>query len=227
MTQPTPATLVVAVAEDLFRDALGEALAAESDLHVAGTAGRSDEAHALVESTSPDLLVTALHLENPRSGIALSRAAQATAPGVRVLVLLDEQEPSDILAALESGAVGTVWRGDDLQDVLRNVRAALRGEACVPRRMLGGVLTELIARRRREDAVHDRYTRLSRREREVLRLLAAGHDNARIARDLVISPQTARTHVQNILEKLEVHSRIEAARLALEHGLADAEGARP
>jgi DNA-binding NarL/FixJ family response regulator len=141
-----------------------------------------------------------------------------------VLVLIDTQDATEILSALETGAVGTVSRDDRLDDVLRTVRGALRGEACVPRRLLGSVLGELIARRRRDDAVQLRYGRLSRREREVLALLAEGLDHTRIATALVISPQTARTHIQNILEKLEVHSRLEAAGLALEHDLVGSEG---
>jgi DNA-binding NarL/FixJ family response regulator len=120
-----------------------------------------------------------------------------------------------------------VSRDEGLADMLRNIRAAIRGEACVPRRLLGGVLAELIARRRRDDAVQQKYERLSRREREVLSLLAEGSDHMHIARLLVISPQTARTHIQNILEKLEVHSRVEAAGLALEHNLVGVEGGKP
>jgi DNA-binding NarL/FixJ family response regulator len=223
---PAPATVVLVDAESLFRSALAEALDAEPDLRVVGEAGTGDQARTLVHQLGPDLLVTAVHLDRPHEGIRLSRDVQSSAAPPRVLVLLEEQDATDILAALESGAVGTVSRDEGLADMLRNVRAALRGEACVPRRMLGGVLSELISRRRKDEAVMRRYERLSRREREVLTLLSEGHDHTRIATLLVISPQTARTHIQNILEKLEVHSRVEAAGLALEHGLVNAEGSR-
>jgi DNA-binding NarL/FixJ family response regulator len=85
--------------------------------------------------------------------------------------------------------------------------------------MLGGLLRELVNRRREFDATADRIDRLSQREREVLRELAAGHDGDAIACRLFISPQTVRTHIQNVLAKLEVHSRLEAADLAREYGL--------
>jgi DNA-binding NarL/FixJ family response regulator len=221
-----PATVVLADAEKLFRSALAEALDAEFDLRVVGEASTREQARTLVESLSPDLLLTAGDLDRPQEGLRLSRDSQTCTPPPRVLVLLDEQIATDILAALETGAVGTVSRDEGLADMLRNIRAAMRGEACVPRRLLGGVLAELIARRRRDDAVQRKYERLSRREREVLALLAEGLDHTRIATVLVISPQTARTHIQNILEKLEVHSRLEAAGLALEHALVGSEGGR-
>ena len=218
--------VVLAEVPGLFRAALVEALDAELDLEVVGVAGSSPEAHALVQRLRPELLLVAAHLDRRNEGLRLSRAVQDDDDRPHVLVLIDTQDPTEILSALETGAVGTVSRDDRLDDVLRTVRAALRGEACVPRRLLGGILGELIARRRRDDAVQQRYGRLSRREREVLALLAEGHDHTRIATALVISPQTARTHIQNILEKLEVHSRVEAAGLALQHDLVGSEGGR-
>jgi two-component system nitrate/nitrite response regulator NarL len=218
------AALVLAEVPSLFRAALVEALDAERDLEVVGVAGSGAEAHALVQRLRPELLLVAVHLDQRNAGLRLSRAVQDVGSPPHVLVLIDTQDATEILSALETGAVGTVSRDDRLDDVLRTVRAALRGEACVPRRLLGSVLGELIARRRRDDAVQLRYGRLSRREREVLALLAEGLDHTRIAMALVISPQTARTHIQNILEKLEVHSRVEAAGLALEHDLVGTEG---
>ena len=87
--------------------------------------------------------------------------------------------------------------------------------------MLGGLLGNLIERRRRDAGATARFERLTRREREILALIARGEDRDEIADRLVISPQTARTHIQNVLTKLEVHSRIDAARFAHDHGFAD------
>jgi DNA-binding NarL/FixJ family response regulator len=222
-----PATVVLADSYELFRSAFVESLDSEPDIKVVGATGTGDMAESLVCDLAPDLLITATHLDQRHDGIRLCRRVRSGARPPAVLLLLDEQVPSEILSALESGALGTVARQDRLEDVMRNIRAALRGEACVPRRMLGGVLGALIARRRETDEVQGRYERLSRREREVLALLAEGRDHTQIASTLVISPQTARTHIQNILEKLEVHSRVEAAGLALEHGLTTVQGGVP
>ena len=96
------------------------------------------------------------------------------------------------------------------------------GETIVPGRMLGPLLQRLIRRRREQRDALDRMSRLTRREREVLGLLAEGADNDTIAERLVISPETARTHVQNVLVKLEVHSRVEAAAFVMRHDMLDA-----
>lgn len=211
-------------ADALFRSLLKEELDAQADLSVADTAPSRDSARASARSSKPDLVIVSAHLDERLDGFLLCRDLRSSPDPPAVLVLLDQQDPGEILTALESGAAGTMSREEPLEDGLRNIRAALRGEACVPRRMLGGVLGALISRRRETDEVHRRYARLSRREREVLDLLAQGHDHTRIASVLVISPQTARTHIQNILEKLEVHSRLEAASLALEHDLTSPAG---
>jgi two-component system nitrate/nitrite response regulator NarL len=85
--------------------------------------------------------------------------------------------------------------------------------------MLGALLSELIRRRRAQDDVLRTMARLTRREREVLALVADGADNESIARSLLISPETARTHIQNVLNKLGVHSRVEAADFVLQNGI--------
>ncbi len=136
-----------------------------------------------------------------------------------VLVLSKRDHERTLMRALEAGAVGAVTTDAPYPELVSTVQAALRGEACVPRGMLGGLLRELIERRRRDEEVHARYGRLTGREREVLALLAAGDDVDRIARRLFISPQTVRSHVQRILDKLEVHSRAEAVALAIDHDL--------
>ena len=94
-----------------------------------------------------------------------------------------------------------------------------RGDTLVPPTMLGPLLTGLLRRKRDHDEAFERITRLTVREREVLALLAQGSDNDSIARALVISPQTARTHIQNILGKLGVHSRLEAAAFVTRSGM--------
>jgi len=98
-----------------------------------------------------------------------------------------------------------------LSELIYASRAIDRGETVVPPRMLGPLLTRLIHRRSERDDAMRRVSLLTRREREVLALLAEGADNGGIAAALVISPETARTHIQNVLNKLGVHSRLEAA----------------
>src|ERR671918_729742 len=111
--------------------------------------------------------------------------------------------------------------GVRLTDLIDAIRAVHRGDTLIPARMLGDLLGRLIDRRQQQSDAVRRIGRLTTREREVLNLLAQGGDNDTIAQALVISPQTARTHIQNVLVKLGVHSRLEAAALAIRNGPRD------
>jgi DNA-binding NarL/FixJ family response regulator len=114
--------------------------------------------------------------------------------------------------------LGFLSRDSSLDRVVYDIQGALRGEACLPRDKLAPVLRLLIERRREDDERAERLGRLSRRETEVLDHLATGATNEQIAGTLFLSQATVRTHVQNILTKLEVHSRLEAIALVHESG---------
>ena len=135
-----------------------------------------------------------------------------------VLVLHRDADVDGLTVSLEAGATGFQTKDLTVQELATSIASVQRGEAVVPRRLLGALLGNLITRRRRDEEAVARYERLTRREREILGLVADGEDRESIARSLFISPQTARTHIQNVLTKLEVHSRIEAARFAHLHG---------
>lgn len=125
------------------------------------------------------------------------------------------------LALLEHGAAGIAVATDGLPGILGAVRTVLQGHVHLPAHLLGQVLHELILERRQDRAVSPppRLDTLSPREREVLGLLGSGADTREIAAHLVISPYTAKTHVNRVLAKLGVTSRNQAARLAVEHGV--------
>jgi DNA-binding NarL/FixJ family response regulator len=169
----------------------------------------------------------------PRVSVVLLDTAASTAPvadligplvdnGVApVLVLHENADILKLTECLEAGAAGFQTTELTVDELATSIASVLRGEAVVPRRLLGALLGNLIQRRRRDNEAATRFARLTRREREILTLVADGEDRQSIARALFISPQTARTHIQNMLTKLEVHSRIEAARFAHEHGYTD------
>lgn len=131
-----------------------------------------------------------------------------------VVVLAPEITEQELLAALEAGALGYVSRQESLDRLAYDIVGATRGEACLPRDMLAPVLRLLIDRRRVADEESERLRRLSGRELEVLGLLTEGAGNDQIAARLFLSTATVRTHVQNILRKLDVHSRLEAIAFA-------------
>jgi DNA-binding NarL/FixJ family response regulator len=136
-----------------------------------------------------------------------------------VIVLADERDPQLLAEGLGCGASGYITKDCSLAEVVDAVRSVARGDMLVPPAMLGPLLADLLERKRDHEEALLRLSRLSARERQVLALVARGKKTAEIADTLVISPETARTHVQNILQKLNVHSRLEAASFVIEHGL--------
>src|SRR5439155_2835917 len=124
-----------------------------------------------------------------------------------------------LVGALEAGASGYLTKARPLAELIDATRALRRGETHIPPGMMAALLSGLIHRRRDQDQALRRLGNLTRREREVLVQLSAGADNLGIAEKLVISPETARTHVQNIISKLGVHSRLEAVALVSQNGL--------
>jgi DNA-binding NarL/FixJ family response regulator len=197
------------LAEDhaLFREAVRAVLQGEDDFEVVGEASTGVELLSQLADTRPDLVVLDVEIADGDDG--LIGAIKRELPGCRVLLLVESSGHSEILRAARAGAEGFVTKESPLQG----------GETVVPGHMLGPLLTTLMRQRKQEDAAFERILRLTQREKEVLALLAEGADNEAIARALVISPQTARTHIQNILGKLNVHSRLEAAAIAMQNGL--------
>lgn len=213
--------VLIADGDAVFADAVAQALLEEIEVGAVATVADGNKVLEAVERCRPDLVIVDVELPNV-PGLALCNNLLSRPDPPALLVLSSTSEHRVLVAALHVGAQGYLGKDADLDELLDAVRALLRGEASVPPRMLGGLLHDLIQRRRMAGAVHERFARLSRREREVLALLAGGQDHLAIARRLVISPQTARTHIQNVLGKLEVHSRLEAVSVAVEHGLVEA-----
>lgn len=213
--------VLIADGDAVFADAVAQALVEELDTATVETVADGGRAMEAVERFRPHLVAVDVDLPN-MPGLTLCATLLTRPRPPALLVLSTMSEHRLLLAALHVGAQGYLGKDADLDELLEVVRALLRGEASVPSRMLGGLLHDLIQRRRQAGAVHERFARLSRREREVLALLAGGNDHLAIARELVISPQTARTHIQNVLSKLGVHSRLEAVSVAVEHGLVEA-----
>jgi DNA-binding NarL/FixJ family response regulator len=213
----TAPTIVIADECALFRGALRLAIEERGEFDVVAETCDVATTMAAVSRRRPDLAVVDVNLPGGGGAAVCARAVDGGHP-TRMVLLAPERDVHQLLRGLEAGAIGFATREGRLPDLVAALSDVTVGEVSVPRRMLGGLLHELINRRRADDAARDRLARLSTREREVLNLLGKGNDHENIAKELVISPQTARTHIQNVLNKLEVHSRVEAVALALEHG---------
>jgi DNA-binding NarL/FixJ family response regulator len=217
MNQAAEVRVFLADGHSLFRDALSTALAAELDLVVVGEA--RDGLEAVAEATRTEPQVAVLDADLPNGDGAAAGLIRDRLPECRIVILAAEEDPEVLTSAVEVGASGYVTKASPLSELVEAIRSVHRGDTLVPAQMLGGLLERLIRRRQEQDEAVRRLGRLTAREREVLSLLAQGGDNDSIAQALVISPQTARTHIQNVLVKLGVHSRLEAAALAIQNGL--------
>jgi DNA-binding NarL/FixJ family response regulator len=196
--------------------------ASEPDLQVVGDAGGGAETLALMQQLQadgrlPDVVLMDLQME-PIDGIELTRLLRADYADVEVVALSSFGEEERVHAAFEAGASGYLLKDADADEVVAALRAAHRGEfSLVP-----AVAQRLMASLRATPA-DDRHRELTARELDVLRLVAVGRANKEIAAELEISERTARTHVSNILAKLDLRSRTQAALWAAGEGLVDSE----
>jgi NarL family two-component system response regulator LiaR len=214
----SPIRILLADQHALFREAMRTVLDAEEDLIVIAEARDALEVISEAERTLP-------HLAILDSDLPMSEAPRTTSiikdrvPDCRVLVLSSRDDYRALIEILDAGASGYLTKASPLADLIQATRAVNRGEMLVPPRMLGPLLAALLRRRREQHHAYELVSQLTRREREVLALVAEGADNRTIAETLVISPQTARTHIQNILNKLSVHSRLAAAAFVTQNGI--------
>jgi two-component system NarL family response regulator len=213
-----PIRILLADQHALFREALRTGLENEPDLRVVAEARNGPEAVAEAERTSPHIAIVDVDLPVDDGVRTTARIKERTA-SCGVLALGVDDDSRRLVDLLDAGANGYLTREAPLAELIEATRAIHRGDTLIPPRMLGPLLSALLHRRKEQDHAHDRLSRLTRREREVLALLASGADNESIASVLVISPQTARTHIQNILGKLSVHSRLEAAAFVTQNGI--------
>jgi DNA-binding NarL/FixJ family response regulator len=207
----------VALVDDhaLFRSGLRELLE-EHGFEVVGEAGDGQDGVRLAAETAPDVIVMDLNMPG-MSGVEATRRICATSPTTRVLILTVSPDDDDIKDAVLAGACGYVLKDAEIDNVVAGVAAAARGESQLSPR----VATRLLERVRDHSGVlpSDVRPELTDREREVLGLIAAGKDNTEIAAELFISAQTVKNHVSNILAKLQVENRIQAAVFAVRREL--------
>jgi two-component system NarL family response regulator len=209
------ARVLLADSQPLFNEAL-EALFSRDDVHqVIGRCSSADDAFTQVASLRPDLVLVDAAMGLDGSPNLVSRILK-DCPEARVIVLGDDHDANLLLGAIRAGAAGVVGKTYGASTVLRVAGAVLEGEGAVPRGMLLELARRMVARDRAPDSP---LSLLSPRERQVLALLSKGWDNARIGRDLFISQHTVRTHIQNILEKLGMHSKLEAATFAMQRSM--------
>jgi len=186
------------------------------DVEVAGTAASGEEALAQLEGWMPDVVVMDLSMPGGMDGIEATRRVRALSPHTQVVVLTAHTDDARVVAALRAGALGYVRKDSDPEVFLSAVRGAARGQSVLDPAVAGAVLQELVRGGPLVEA-------LSEREKEVLRQLAHGRTNHEIAQELHVSAETVKTHVGNILSKLQLSHRTQAVIYALKRGLVSLE----
>lgn len=216
MTGDMPIRVLIADDHPVFRRGMRALLDSVADTEVVGEAADGDEAVTLAAKLRPDVVLMDIHMPG-LSGIEATRRIVAADGEIGVLIVTMVEEDDAVFAAMRAGARGYVVKGADQDEVLRALTAVANGEAVFGRAVAERLVRILSAPR--SGMAAQAFPDLTEREREVVALLADGHNNAAIAARLSLSQKTVRNHVSNILSKLQVADRAQAIVRARQAGL--------
>ena len=209
--------ITVLLADDhaVVRQGVRAFLEARAEFAVIGEAGSGKEAIQLTEQHIPDIVLMDLIMPE-MDGVEATRQVKNISPRTQVVVLTSYHEDENIFPALEAGAISYILKDVDLDDLADAIKKAARGEVTLHPRVAARIIQEVHNARGGEI---NPFTELTRREMDVLKLIANGLSNSEIAEDLVISEHTVRGHVSNILSKLHLADRTQAAVYAWRKGV--------
>lgn len=219
---PVPELVRILLVEDhpIVAEGLRLTLSRQGDLSVVGTVETVADAARLAGELKPDVVLLDYHLPDG-TGAEAARAIRMAAPGAVLVMLTADTGDEAMLAAIEAGVSGYVLKSEAIADIAGALRRAVAGEMLVPAAALSGLLGRQRQRAQRDARRQELRERLTPRETEVLQLMARGLDNRTIAGQLGISVATVRVYVQNLIEKLGAHSRLEAVVRANDLGLVE------
>jgi two-component system nitrate/nitrite response regulator NarL len=213
---PAPPIRVVVIDDhSLFRRGMTALLAQEPGIAVVGEAADGFDGIRTVLGERPDVVLLDLNMPGI-SGIEALQAILKDAPATHVVMLTVSEDAEDLFAALRAGAHGYLLKNIDTEFLVASIRRAAAGDSVISPEMTGRLVRQVVSG---APAAGPAET-LSPREREILRCLARGASNKEIARELDVAESTVKIHVQHILRKLELTSRVQAAVWAVEHGVA-------
>jgi two-component system NarL family response regulator len=213
-----PIKVLVVDDHALFRRGLQMVLEQEPDIEVVGEASDGAEAVTVASDTTPDIVLMDVRMPK-RGGIDACTAIKDTVPSAKIIMLTISDEEGDLYEAIKAGATGYLLKEISIEEVASAIRAVYGGQSLISPSMASKLLTEFAAMIKKDERQHVPTPRLTEREMDVLKLVATGLNNRDIARDLFISENTVKNHVRNILEKLQLHSRMEAVVYAVREKL--------
>lgn len=215
-----PIRILVVDDHTLFRRGLTALLSADDGLAVVGDAADADQAQRQAEQLQPDVILLDNHLPGV-SGVAALPALRAACPQARVLMLTVSEDATDLAAALRAGASGYLLKTIEGDALFAAIRRAMRGDSVIDEGMTGKLVAAFLRPEAPADlpAPASPLDALSPREREILIAVGRGASNKEVARDLGIAESTVKIHVQHLLRKLGVASRVQLAVIASTEGL--------
>lgn len=226
------AQIIIVDDHDLAREGLRDMLSDEPGIEVVGEAANGREALVLCSRVSPDLVMMDVRMPE-MDGLEATREIKKKHPRISVLILTMHENPNYLLEAIKAGAAGYVLKDAPQHEIATAIRQVLAGESPLDKELAARLLRRLAAEEgERAGSSRDIRGRpegpyvepLTPREQEVLGLLKLGHTNREVARELVISPGTAKNHVEHIIQKLGVSDRTQAVVKALQLGILELSG---
>jgi len=203
----------------LFRRGLVMVLEQEKDIDLVGEAGDGAEAVNIAQDTMPDVVLMDVRMPR-RGGIEATSQIKALAPHIKILMLTISDEEADLYDAIKAGASGYLLKEISIEEVANAIRQVHAGQSMISPSMASKLLTEFATMvKKTDEKPAAAQPRLTEREMEVLRLVAKGRNNRDIAKELFISENTVKNHIRNILEKLHLHSRMQAVVYAVREKL--------
>jgi two-component system nitrate/nitrite response regulator NarL len=215
----TPIRVLLIDDHTLFRSGVKALLSRTPEFEVVGEAADGLDGVKRAKALRPDVILLDLHMPGTPGKDTLALLLEDM-PGAKVLMLTVSEDGEDLIETLRGGATGYLLKNIDTESLLEAIRRAAAGEPVVSPQMTGKLVRGLKAPAKAE-AVAAEKDKLSPREREIMAFLAKGASNKEIARDLALAESTVKIHVQHILRKLNLSSRVQAAVYAVEAGLAE------
>ena len=218
-TSAEPVRVLVVDDQELFRRGLIMLLGGDTDIEVVGEAADGITATELAITTAPDVILLDVRMPR-RTGVEACRAIKEAVPATKIIMLTVSDEEADLYESVKNGAAGYLLKDSSIEEVAQAIRVVNEGQSLISPSMAVKLIDEFkqMSKPEREQGP---ALRLTERELEVLRLVAKGLNNREVAKELFISENTVKNHVRNILEKLQLHSRMEAVMYAMREKLLD------
>lgn len=213
-----PIRVMVVDDQPVFTEMLRVVLDMQPDIEVVGMAFTGEEGTAKALELHPDVLLVDYHMPG-MSGLDVIQELKAAGESITVLVLTADTDEAIMAEAIAAGAAGYITKQQALNEVVQAVRTASEGEPVVPPFMIPRILSHFHRQQQKEQQAELLREKLSAREIQILEQLSRGRSNDDISETFVLSPNTVRTHIHNVLKKMGVHSKLQATTLALQLGI--------